>query len=543
MAAYTEYSPGPTVAEQHNSVQNLLDAFYSIAALERSGGIGGSASRTWYISGFSATGGANPSLNIVWAETTATDTATSIVRYNAALLGTLDPSWALLQIAYFINWMQAYAHGDWNTHRTRSGGTAGWLSILNSYWTGLFVNLTGGGSFEQSTAVTAITYSDGARAGQVLALDCRAVYNPSAGELTAGVRQLAMGATIFPTDVDTTANVGTVGTALGEVVLQIPVPIAAPGSAAEQSWLGWTDSQVTSPKIVTHEDDLGGLDQISEEPPEVDAERIYNQAGAIPMLLDNPSSWGFLTTLRSALPAMLVAVGRWAVAFVTGGAIAGIAAAGTALTSLASALSTAGTSLSSIATSGSNTVAAIGSHATVVSAIPGAIDGVSNRLQSIETGALDVLATELPEIREGIDALAGAGDPTAIVDALGEIGDQHPTSISARLEAIDAQIGALPAGLVTNFATLAVQLDRIADSIEALTSTSPTPGLLPRAVEALECICDSLKADPGADPPVPRLAAGIRSLQDRLGDVADLTQTLRLKAKGMDVVATLGVEE
>jgi hypothetical protein len=553
LAAYTEYNPGPTISEQHNSYSALIAAFFDAAEPERVGVIGASASLTWYITDTTLTGGANPSINVTWSSTTGGHTATTFVRYDAVLLGGLDPAYVWKVLDLPANWLRAYSYSTIDTLATRLGSPTGIVNLMTSLsgpdWMG---NLIGGGVMT-GTGATGALYQDGSRAGRLHGCNLQFRYDPTAGEISAGIRQSHLGAFASVSDGDDgTINSGFTGGSIGEAIVNVPVPIVATPEA-EESWLGWQNSQPTSNINVTHPDDLGG-DTLSEEPDPGDAERFYNSAGAIPALLANEGLWGALTTLPSALLAFFIAGGRLAVALVTGGAVASLALLAAKLTDVVSGLGGIGTDVATIGTSSASLAAQLTGTATNISAI-------DSRLQSIELGAIDTIATavedNLPElagikdqvqaVKGSIDALKTEGAGNDLIEALqgqetalAQIPDAITSLMVASVENdLVTAIGAQATATVSAASSIATATTAI-EALSANFNPATDATFAKRVVEALESIADSLKASPGATPPAKKLVEQLSAMASDLSDVANMQLSLKVQTQGTTFSATNG---
>lgn len=489
MTAYTEWLPGPTQAEQYNSFTDVYGAFLAAIVHERVGDIGGSVSLTWYITGGNHTEGANPEFSITWASTTGGHTATSHYRYNPVLLGTLDPS-----IPYAVDTgmpqgvLASMTYAQAATWISRVGGLTAWRgSVMLSLATaciGMAASIAG-----LTLTTTALSYTDGSRAGGTLGLRMAFSYNPSAAELTAGINQLeAVRVGIFSDGADGTVNVSGDGASLGTAQVNVPI-VQFQSAAAEDAWFEFTQAELeaadfagfTGANTVSHVDDLGEPDHPSTEPDPADARQLFDQASMLPVLVNTPGSWPALTGPGGAAFALIV---------------------------------TAGYALSTIISTG---------ILSAMNAAYGAISGaITTSLQLVGSNTTDLVASSttanenLANVKNSLDFLASNSASNALTSNLEDI--------KVAAEAIEQHLGTIvlhQASQVTNGAAQAGNLDRIADALEALV--------------------DLLDGDAGATPPVPGVLEVIQQAANSLQDVAELRNTLRIRAKGIEVEGTVGM--
>lgn len=491
MTAYTEWLPGPTQSEQYNSFEDAYGAFVPLLLHERVGSIGGSASLTWYIVSTTHGEGANPEWNVNYASTTGGHTATTHVRYNPTLLGTLDPAIPFgveTGIPQGILSVMTYAQ------------LAGWISrlgslatFLNTVLASFFTTICGmaASTTAMTATCTAIAYTDGSRAGGNAGVRCLLTYNPGVAELAGGVKQLAatLVGTVSDAD-DGTLNVFSGGSTLGEAVQNVPV-IQFQGGDAESAWLEFTNAELEAADFagflgantITHEDDLGNVDIPVVEPGEPDQRPIFTEAGAVNTLMLAPELIPMIPTPQGGALVAILAAGTWLSTWLSTGVFAALNGA---LSAISGGIATA---LTAIAT-GAGTIA---------TGATGLISGSTSVRSSIEylasNNASNALTTSTQEAATALQGIET--DSTALVSAV--------------------------SGIETVQASQAISQDRIAD--------------------ALERIADALEGDPEEDPPRGNLNEEIAKLTARLKDVADLSQTLVVKHKGTEFIATVGVIE
>lgn len=534
MASYSEYNPGPSVAEQHESLGALLDAFYAAAQPQFTGAIGASGSKSWSLVGAGATGGANPTINLTYQTAGGADTGTILCRYNEALNGTMDPSIPTGTSDYLLNWIGSQAYSAVEAWRSAVGGVNGVNTAIAGLWSGWWTYLRGSGD-STGTTTAPITYTDGSRSGTIAGFKLTIKYNPSAGELEAGVKQ-ADGTVMAAVGgaADGTINVFGTGGALGQAVSQVPIPIAST-SQAEQSWLGLQDAQVTNKKHVTNAGDLGEAGGLSDEPGAGEANNIFLEEGAIQVVVETPAAWLALTTLPSMLMGFLATVGYALSTLTSIGLLAALKSAADVAAGSLGAISTIATNVASVATS-------IGNAATVQLA------GIQANTGTIATN-VGTIATEAGRAADALEALETHG--ANLTTAANGIATAIETDLAGSVDGIPAKIEWLGTASAANDLVGSLQDVATAGGAQAVATNSVASQLNPdaagsfakRVVEALESIADSLKADGTTTPVTPKVSVGLRQLQDRLGDVADLQQSLTLRAHGLKVEATLGVTE
>jgi len=535
MAAYVEYNPGPTIAEQHDTMDEVLDAFWSAATPERTGVIGASASLTWYLTGASYTAAPNPSINLLWSSTTGGHTATTFVRHDAALNGMLDPAYTWMVRQDLLQFLSGYVHSVVETWRGRVGGTTPLNgSVVSSLLSSWLPNLLGGGS-TSGTGSTALAYTDGTRAGTLFGFRLVYAYDPTAGELTAGVRQVAGAHVALVSDAgDGTINAGSSGTSIGTAIVNVPVPVVGT-PAAEAQWADWMGVQPLDKRNVSHIGDLGGGTPVSSEPTPGEAVPIYQDPGQVPEIAEDPGLWDLLTTVPSFIVSFFLSAGRLAASIAGAGIVSLL---GTALVAIEA---------SKVAIEGIQTgIAAV--QAWEVDAIADNTRDIADRQVELvthagdATTALEAANTQLGLIKTAIEGVDVALDVTPVVDALDRINSTSPGNLNDTLQSVTTGISAV----ATEVSSLSTPLAATAVNVGAVSSAlNPSnPGsFAKRLVEAMESIADSLKADGTSTPPADKVSLGLAKLIVRMAQVAESTGEVNVKFHGIEVDARAGIIE
>lgn len=531
MTAYSEWLPGPTNATQFESLSECLDAFYGIAALERTGVIGGSSSLTWYLAGVSVSSSPNPSMNVLWTATTGGHTATTFCRYNAALLGTLDPSWAFLTEDFCGNWVRSFSRSDWETYRVRVGSAANAQSAVSQMLTTWMSSLTGGGSLAASSA-TAILYTDGSHANQIAGFRLVFGYDPSVGDLSAGILQ-CIGASLAMagSSADGTINSGISGASLGTSVQQVPVPIAA-SPDAQESWDSWLGVQPLDKRNVSHIGDLGGATPKSSEPSPGEAVPIFEEPDQVAEVADDPSVWDLMTTVPSWIAGFFIAAGKLAASIAAAGLVSLLAAAATAIGAISVAIEALQLAVESTQLLLEESIAV--DIDTIASRSAQAADGIDEGVDK-----LDAIKVEVEGVKDAITALEVDVDVGPITTAIETMDSNHPGGLVAEVENLGENVSASSLAIAAQVGELNGTLDTISTQLNPATAGT----FASRLVNALESIADSLAASPGATPPAKKLTEQLADMQSSLDDVANLQQTLDVQAHGVRFKASTGWDE
>jgi hypothetical protein len=349
------------VSEQYNTFDAVWEEFAFGIVHEFVGSIGGSPSKTWYITGGSQNVGANPFVGITFATVPAEHTATVAIRFNPALLGTLDPAipyGVQTEFPQFVLSAMTYAEGQ--TWISRAGGIVAWRgSVMPTLATAIMALAAQPSGL--AVTVRSFSYTDGARAGAALGWAFTATYDPTAAELTAGIRELQVSRYGAWSDVlDGTVNIVSDGGTIGEATLQVPV-VVFESTPASQAWTNFVNQQVslyqdfsvTSFQIITNEGDLGAVDHPSREPvpPGDTTVEVFASPGVLPAVVA-----GTLPAIQTTFPGQLLVMMALASQAIQAGLPVVTAAAAKAIEianapgRIAAALESLVTSVASIAT-------------------------------------------------------------------------------------------------------------------------------------------------------------------------------------------------
>jgi len=512
MATFVVYSPGPSVNEEYADFESCFEAACSQFQFKSIGGGGGAPAGTYNLALVASGSGAQP--YVAFNYSSGTDTVSVRYRYWAGLEDTLDPSSALGATNLFpVGVIGANTYAELQAW-IAAVGTA---SVANC-WGGFTAWLSGlTASASLGVSATALTYTDGPRAGGTFGYRMIFSYNPSPTEVAAGIRQLVATRHGIVSDAgDGSVNVFEGDAELGTAVRAIPQVVYG-SPASTEAWDDLTDaigglgeSWLGDPGYVTHPSDLGEVDRPSAEPTTPKGS-VYRDPGTAPQVYVDPSLFDKLTTTTSIVLSAIGALGRLVAAVAEIGFFTAILSkADAALTSLEN-LGTLPSTLTSIATS------------------------LNGQLAHQAT-----IATRMTEIRDLIDAKDLTINLSTVVDAieantgaLVQVRDHHGTLVTL----VEGTVAGVPATLANQGAALVTAAGvTIPGAIAPVASelAAIRTGTLTDMRNRLQEIADRLRASSGtcASQSIPEILCEIAT---RIQEIGTLHEAVELKVKGVTV--------
>jgi hypothetical protein len=321
VATYTQYFPGPSASEEYTSLDAAWEDFIFRIAPEFVGAIGASGSLTWYPVALSNTGGGQPHWAIQWNSTTGGHLGIMYIRWSPTLLGTADPSYFLGADATVPNTLfSAWTYADLAQWITRAGGTTVITGIFGSQLAAI-IQQAAANPASLTGSATMLQYTDGARTGGYAGIRTIYTYNPTPGEITAGVKQLVHARQGAVSDADDgTINIVSGGGLIGGAVSQVPI-VQFESDASADAWNfyvnqqteNWSDYSITSVNIVTNNGDLGQPSAPATEPNPGDVSvQVFASPGVLPAIIGGTTDVATVTTFPGQILAAVALVGKLA---------------------------------------------------------------------------------------------------------------------------------------------------------------------------------------------------------------------------------------